>query len=114
MSAGFHSCNGLSVNADHEKWGTPHLWGDVLKEHQRAPLHAMVGGGDQVYNDAVWKCSALHDWLEVSDLEVRMQFISCSLIRTVASKCCWVLACRPAQVNQCCCLAVYCQACHLS
>ncbi|KAK9808440.1 hypothetical protein WJX73_006046 [Symbiochloris irregularis] len=68
---GFHSCNGLSVNSDIEKWGTPHLWGDVLREHARSPLHVIVGGGDQVYNDAVWKCPALHDWLDVSPVEER-------------------------------------------
>lgn len=68
--AGFHSCNGLSVNSDREKWGTPHLWQDVLNEHDARPLHAVVGGGDQVYNDAVWKSSALTAWLESSNNEV--------------------------------------------
>ena len=68
--AGFHSCNGLSVNSDLEKWGTPHLWQDVLREHEARPLHAMVGGGDQVYNDAVWKASSLKAWLDISNTEV--------------------------------------------
>ena len=58
------------MNSDREKWGTPHLWQDVLNEHQARPLHAMVGGGDQVYNDAVWKSSALQDWLNISNTEV--------------------------------------------
>lgn len=31
------------------------LWQDVLKVHQRSPLHCMVGGGDQLYQDAFFK-----------------------------------------------------------
>ena len=46
----FHSCNGLSMNADTDKWGAPNLWEDVLQVHQRSPMHACVGGGDQVYS----------------------------------------------------------------
>lgn len=70
LHAGFHSCNGLSVNSDREKWGTPHLWQDVLNTHARQALHALVGGGDQIYNDAVWKCPALTQWLDISNTEV--------------------------------------------
>ena len=28
---GFHSCNGLSANADVTKWKDPHVWEDVLQ-----------------------------------------------------------------------------------
>ena len=38
------------MNADTDKWGAPHLWEDVLRVHQRSPMHACVGGGDQVYS----------------------------------------------------------------
>ena len=30
--------------------GRPNLWEDVLALHQHSPLHACVGGGDQVYS----------------------------------------------------------------
>ena len=46
----FHSCNGLSMNADLQRWGAPRLWEDVLRLHASSPLHACVGGGDQIYN----------------------------------------------------------------
>jgi hypothetical protein len=35
----------------------------MLQLHAAFPLHALVGGGDQVYSDAVWRESAaLAEW----------------------------------------------------
>ena len=34
------------------------LWRDVLNQHASAPIHVMCGGGDQLYNDALFK---VHD-----------------------------------------------------
>ncbi|KAK9807451.1 hypothetical protein WJX73_008619, partial [Symbiochloris irregularis] len=49
---GFHSCNGFSQSIDQSKWGgVPPLWRDVINVHDQRRLHAMVGGGDQVYTD---------------------------------------------------------------
>jgi len=31
------------------------LWRDLLEQHQASPLHLVVGGGDQLYNDALFK-----------------------------------------------------------
>ena len=31
------------------------MWRDVLNNHQTRPFHVMVGGGDQIYNDAVMR-----------------------------------------------------------
>ena len=31
------------------------LWRDVLNQHASAPIHVMCGGGDQLYNDALFK-----------------------------------------------------------
>lgn len=43
----FHSCNGFSVGTDEDFWsGTP-LWGDVLRNHEKMPIHVMIGGGDR-------------------------------------------------------------------
>jgi hypothetical protein len=38
--------------------GLQALWQDVLNEHVKKPYFAMVGGGDQIYCDAVrpWSC----------------------------------------------------------
>lgn len=40
------------------------MWRDVLNSHQTRPFHVMIGGGDQIYNDAVMRQSPLlEDWL---------------------------------------------------
>lgn len=31
------------------------------------PIHVMIGGGDQLYNDAVWEVPALVEWLRVGE-----------------------------------------------
>lgn len=67
----FHTCNGLSMNADVQRWGAPKLWEDVLRLHAATPLHCCVGGGDQIYNDGVWSESSLKEWLNISNANVR-------------------------------------------
>mmetsp|Transcript_22238 Transcript_22238/g.56535 ORF Transcript_22238/g.56535 Transcript_22238/m.56535 type:complete len:581 (-) Transcript_22238:457-2199(-) len=60
---GFYSCNGFHAKKDEEKFkGIAPLWRDVMREHAKAPLHAIVGGGDQLYCDPVWKLPALVEW----------------------------------------------------
>ena len=39
------------------------LWRDVLSQHAKEPLHAMVGGGDQIYNDEVFSGQLVQEWL---------------------------------------------------
>ena len=53
----------MDQDADSDKFGEPHLWGDLMERHARAPLHALVGGGDQLYNDALWTAPSLRTWL---------------------------------------------------
>eukprot|EP00884_Botryococcus_braunii_P001168 jgi/Botrbrau1/11051/Bobra.92_2s0022.1 len=69
---GFHSCNGLSASVDRAKWGVPHLWQDVLRQHEQQPLHCLVGGGDQLYNDGVWQVPELKAWLASQPREERL------------------------------------------
>ncbi|RPA96163.1 hypothetical protein L873DRAFT_1695539 [Choiromyces venosus 120613-1] len=67
MNIMFHSCNGfsLSVNPD-DFCGPDPLWRDVLREHREKPFHVMLGGGDQIYNDAVSKKTEhFKAWLEI-------------------------------------------------
>lgn len=62
MNVMFHSCNGfsLSVNPDDFK---SCLWGDVLNNHAQSPFHVMLGGGDQIYCDAVKEyCEPVVKW----------------------------------------------------
>lgn len=67
MNIMFHSCNGfsLSVNPD-ELSGPDPLWRDVLNNHQSRPFHVMLGGGDQLYCDAVMQQTRhFQDWLTI-------------------------------------------------
>lgn len=67
---GFHSCNGLSAGADLREWKDPHLWEDVMAVHREKPIHAFVGGGDQLYNDALWQTPSMHAWVSGTGIEV--------------------------------------------
>ncbi|BDA46401.1 Uncharacterized protein YGR266W [Coccomyxa sp. Obi] len=69
---GYHSCNGLSAGADVKKWAEPELWKDVLAVHQKTPMHALVGGGDQIYNDAFWSMPSMKAWLDIPSTEERL------------------------------------------
>lgn len=64
MNMMFYSCNGfsLSVNPD-EFCGPDPMWRDVLNNHQTRPFHVMIGGGDQIYNDAAMRQTQhFQDW----------------------------------------------------
>ena len=86
MNVMFHSCNGFSLSvkcvskiylfvdvclrltSPDDFSGPDPLWRDVLNSHQTRPFHVMIGGGDQIYNDAVMKQSPLFgDWLEMKN-----------------------------------------------
>ena len=48
--------------------GPDPLWRDVLNSHQTQPFHVMIGGGDQIYNDAVMSQTTLfQDWLGIKN-----------------------------------------------
>ncbi|KAF2403974.1 hypothetical protein EJ06DRAFT_489007 [Trichodelitschia bisporula] len=54
MNIMFYSCNGFSLSVNPNEFSGPDpLWRDVLNTHQTRPFHVMLGGGDQIYNDAV-------------------------------------------------------------
>ncbi|KAK3117386.1 hypothetical protein LTR53_001300 [Teratosphaeriaceae sp. CCFEE 6253] len=73
MNLLFHSCNGFSLAVDpHTFSGPDPLWRDVLNRHQARPFHAMLGGGDQIYNDAAMRDTTLFaDWLHTKNLETK-------------------------------------------
>lgn len=66
MNVMFHSCNGFSFGADPSQFcGPDPLWRDVLNTHQTRPFHVMIGGGDQIYMDAVTRQTNLFkQWTE--------------------------------------------------
>ncbi|KAF2835501.1 hypothetical protein M501DRAFT_436678 [Patellaria atrata CBS 101060] len=64
MNMMFHSCNGFSLSVDSNQFSGPDpMWRDVLNTHQTRPFHVMIGGGDQIYNDAAMKQTKLfQEW----------------------------------------------------
>lgn len=66
MNIMFHSCNGFSATVDSSEFcGPDPLWRDVLNSHQTRPFHVMIGGGDQIYNDAAMRETVLFkQWTE--------------------------------------------------
>ncbi len=74
---GFYSCNGLAnhpLDINKAEEGVHSLWKDVLHCHQQLPLHAMIGGGDQICCDDVWNLPALIQWLRIEDRSQRLAF----------------------------------------
>ena len=71
MNIMFHSCNGFSLSVDSNKFSGPDpLWRDVLNTHQQQPFHVMIGGGDQIYNDAAMRDTHhFQEWLSVKNPE---------------------------------------------
>ncbi|KAF1836667.1 hypothetical protein BDW02DRAFT_596170 [Decorospora gaudefroyi] len=66
MNIMFHSCNGFSLSVESREFcGPDPLWRDVLNTHQTRPFHVMLGGGDQIYNDAAMRQTTLFkQWTE--------------------------------------------------
>lgn len=65
----FHSCNGFSMSVNpNEFCGPDPMWRDVLRSHQQRPFHVMIGGGDQIYNDAAMQeTEHFQKWLALKD-----------------------------------------------
>lgn len=70
----FHSCNGFSVGTDEDAWSGAALWNDVIRKHEAAPYHVMLGGGDQIYNDGIRVNGPLRPWTEISNPQKRRDF----------------------------------------
>lgn len=70
MNIMFHSCNGFSLSVDSKEFcGPDPMWRDVLNNHQTRPFHVMIGGGDQIYNDAAMRDTTLfRQWTESNNL----------------------------------------------
>lgn len=71
MNVMFHSCNGFSMSIDPHLFSGPDpLWRDALNRHQSRSFHAMIGGGDQIYNDAAMRDTTLfREWLQTKNPE---------------------------------------------
>lgn len=74
MRVMFHSCNGFSVGTDEEAFSGAPLWKDVLRKHERAPFHVMLGGGDQIYNDGIRVNGPLRPWTDIRNPKKRAEY----------------------------------------
>lgn len=70
----FHSCNGFSVGTDEDAYSGAPLWNDVMRKHEAAPFHAMLGGGDQIYNDGIRVQGPLRAWTDIGNPKKRREF----------------------------------------
>ena len=70
----FHSCNGFSVGTDEGAWSGPALWNDVLRHHAELPIHVMIGGGDQIYNDGIRVNGPLRPWTDIRSPKKRTAY----------------------------------------
>lgn len=73
MNIMFHSCNGFSLGVDTNRFSGPDpMWRDVLNTHQTKPFHVMLGGGDQIYNDAVQDQTILFkQWIDIKNFHTK-------------------------------------------
>ncbi|KAG0146474.1 hypothetical protein CROQUDRAFT_44351 [Cronartium quercuum f. sp. fusiforme G11] len=63
-----YSCNGFSAGVDRESFnGSDPVWNDLLTRHKALPFHVLIGGGDQLYCDAIAKEPEMADWLREKD-----------------------------------------------
>ncbi|KAG0294719.1 hypothetical protein BGZ98_001681 [Dissophora globulifera] len=68
----FYSCNGFTSDVEDPETnfhGANPLWDDLLTAHDGKPFHAMVGGGDQIYNDDVLATTEMVEWLAKDEEE---------------------------------------------
>ncbi|KAF9365180.1 hypothetical protein BGX34_011074 [Mortierella sp. NVP85] len=64
----FYSCNGFTSDVEDPMGnfnGANPLWDDLLRAHGQRSYHAMVGGGDQIYNDDVLATPEMAAWLKL-------------------------------------------------
>ena len=78
----FHSCNGFSVGTDEDAWSGACLWNDVMRKHEAAPYHVMLGGGDQIYNDGIRVNGPLRPWTNIHNPQKRRDYPFPEKLRT--------------------------------
>lgn len=66
------------VNPDEFKGDYPSgydpVWEDVINKHHERPFHCMVGGGDQIYCDALTREEELQGWINAPNREKKLGY----------------------------------------
>ncbi|KAK7205388.1 hypothetical protein BZA70DRAFT_155625 [Myxozyma melibiosi] len=74
------SCADFSLGVKEEErrelGGVGFLWEDTMKRHRElGGLHAMLGGGDQIYADRMWpEIASLQDWMHTKGKQNRKDY----------------------------------------
>jgi hypothetical protein len=61
-TSAYTSCNGFSDYKKMKDIPQDPVWNRMRDNHAQRPYHLLLMGGDQVYSDAMWTTTALHDW----------------------------------------------------
>ncbi|WRT69400.1 uncharacterized protein IL334_006384 [Kwoniella shivajii] len=87
-----HSCNGFSsgVNPDEFKGNYPSgydpVWEDLLLKHHEKPFHCMVGGGDQIYCDALTRELEMQEWITAPNRKAKLETKLTDVIREAVDR----------------------------
>ncbi|KAI0792863.1 hypothetical protein C8Q75DRAFT_751734 [Abortiporus biennis] len=75
------SCNGFSAGVNPDDFRGPGfasgydpVWTDLLAHHARLPIHVLVGGGDQIYCDAIVREPEMQEWFQTQRPERKKAF----------------------------------------
>ncbi|TCD65630.1 hypothetical protein EIP91_002435 [Steccherinum ochraceum] len=75
------SCNGFSAGVNPDDFRGPGyatgydpVWTDLLHKHTEQPFHALVGGGDQLYCDAIVREPEMQAWVTCTKAEKKRNF----------------------------------------
>lgn len=76
-----YSCNGFSAGVNPDDFRGPGfasgydpVWTDLLAKHAEQPFHALVGGGDQIYCDAIIREPEMQEWVTTQRPEKKKGF----------------------------------------
>ncbi|KAF8447483.1 hypothetical protein L210DRAFT_849761 [Boletus edulis BED1] len=77
-----YSCNGFSAGVNQEEFKGPGyksgydpMWFDLLRDHAKEPFHVLVGGGDQLYCDALTREPEMQDWIHHPNAASKLAYI---------------------------------------
>lgn len=81
MRCAAYSCNGFSAGVNSDDFRGPGfnsgydpVWIDLLKKHEEAPFHVLVGGGDQIYCDGLVREPEMQEWLNLPRPELKLKY----------------------------------------
>ena len=76
-----NQCNGFSAGVNPDDFRGPGfasgydpVWTDLLQKHTEQPFHVLVGGGDQLYCDAIVREPEMQEWVTCAKPEKKKAF----------------------------------------